>query len=86
MDKARYPSGLRERSAKPRFAGSNPARASFRGVWWRDGGRARKDMSQTIGSFVCGFGWLQMAIVFSYDIHELDCAMEQWWAIEEGLA
>ena len=25
---ARYPSGLRERSAKPRFAGSNPARAS----------------------------------------------------------
>ena len=59
-------------------------------IWWREGkkGVVIKDMQGLIKPFaeLMG-GWKEILDVeFGIDIDNIDCALEQFWAIKVGLA
>ena len=57
--------------------------------WWRNWesqGRIIIEMSGLIHTFTSRFGWKWIDKNFAFDVTEIDCVIEQWWAIREGLA
>lgn len=59
-------------------------------TWWRDwkhSGEMRFGMSKMLDVLYVYFnGWNAIVDEFSFDSEQIDCVLEQLWAIREGLS
>ena len=58
-------------------------------TWWRDWknqGKILPGMITLVPSFSKKFGWSVILNQIGFDTSEIDCLLEQWWAILRNLA
>ena len=59
-------------------------------TWWRDwrySESIEREMGKVFDSFHQYFGdWSQCIAPFNFDYEQIDCVLEQLWAIREGLS